>query len=338
MNSNQLFNVTLECLSLDELFSKRLNIPNYQRSYSWLITHVRDLLKDAYTTHERQTEYLMGTVILHDKDDNQEDNKKCLDIVDGQQRLVTLTILVNELQGLEPQQEKKLPLLQGEFNEDSAANIRKTRTVIQDFLDGKSKQDIKSFQDFLLGKDRRNGSLRFFVLQLRGANALDRAYAFFDSVNSKGMKLNDFDLLKAHHLMFIPAKQEKLASNHNDDWMSRDEDSQAHLFSTFLRRIRMWARGQDRDSKQERPDYNEFCSVAEPGHETDEEHTFNRYMQPAAFRSWRRVGERILLSMDYPVLDSEALMPAQITQTIEGGDVILSLRQTLSQALCGAIS
>jgi hypothetical protein len=43
-------------------------------------------------------------------------------------------------------------------------------------------------------------------------------------------------------------------------------------------------------------------------------------MQPTAFRSWRRVGVNIVLSMDYPVLDGEKLIPAEVTQTIEGGD------------------
>ena len=157
------------------------------------------------------------------------------------------------------------------------------------------------------------------MLVLSGKNALDRAYTFFDSVNSKGKALSDFDLLKANHLMFIPPEQEALASKHNDEWLRRDE-AHAHLFSTILRRIRMWSRSQDRDAKRERPDYNEFCAEAEPEHGTNAGHKFNRYMQPAAFRSWRRVDDRIVLSMDYPVLDSEALMPAQITQTIEGGD------------------
>lgn len=82
----------------------------------------------------------------------------------------------------------------------------------------------------------------------------------------------------------------------------------------------MWSRGQKRDTKRERPDYNEFCSLVEPEHETDSEHLFNRYLQPVAFRSWRRVGSRVVLSMDYPVLDGEALIPTQVTQTIEGGD------------------
>jgi hypothetical protein len=165
--------------------------------------------------------------------------------------------------------------------------------------------------------------LQFHVLVLNkipnGPDPLDRAYTFFDSVNSKGKALSDFDLLKAHHLMFIPFKQEVLATHHNADWLSKDE-AHADLFSKTLRRLRMWARGQERDNKKEWADFNEFSSVVEPDHEEDMVHVFNRYMQPAAFHSWRREGDRIVLSMDYPVQDGELLIPTEITQTIEGGD------------------
>src|SRR5208282_872552 len=98
--------VNLECWSLHDLFnqSKQLSIPDYQRSYSWKSSHVLDLLKDTF---ERTTPYLIGTLILHD---TLHGSQKTLDIVDGQQRLVTLTVLLHEF-GAPP-----LPLLNGEFN------------------------------------------------------------------------------------------------------------------------------------------------------------------------------------------------------------------------------
>jgi len=301
------FNVELKSWSLHDLFSQpqSLNIPKYQRSYSWKSSHVRDLLKDTF---DRINPYLMGTLILHETGGG-------LDIVDGQQRLVTITVLLHELK-TDP---RLLPLLKGDFSDASTGVIRKARKTISEFLADKSEEKRAAFRERLLAHDHDKGSLRFAVLVLRGENALDRAYTFFDSVNSKGKALSDFDLLKAHHLMFIPPKHETLASKHNDEWLRQDE-LHFHLFSTTLRRLRMWGRGQNRDIKRERPDYNEFCSVVEPELETDSEHILNRYMQPVAFRSWRRVGDKIVLSMDYPVLDGETLIPTQVTQTIEGGD------------------
>src|SRR5208282_3590545 len=136
------------------------------------------------------------------------------------------TVLLHEF-GAPP-----LPLLNGEFNADSARVIRNARKTIREFLAGKDDEKKAAFRERLLAQDQ--ACLRFTVLILSGANALDRAYTFFDSVNSKGKALSDFDLLKANHLMFIPPEQEALASKHNDEWLRRDE-AHAHLFSTILR-------------------------------------------------------------------------------------------------------
>jgi hypothetical protein len=306
-NSRGPLEISLQTMSLRDLFGKNLNIPPYQRSYSWRSNHVQDLLNDIY---DCKSPYLMGTVILHKTEDDK------FDIVDGQQRLVTLTILMYALKI----NTVACPILQGKFSAGAAEVIQKAYEAIQEFILADDRQ--KKLQSLLVAETEEQqdiAHLQFHVVTLSGAEALDRAYTFFDSVNSKGKALSDFDLLKAHHLMFIPPKQEILATHHNADWLMRDE-IHANLFSNALRRIRMWARGQDRDDKQEWADYNEFSSVVDPDHEEDIEHVFNRYMQPAAFRSWRRVGDKIVLSMDYPVSEGETMVPTEITQTIEGGD------------------
>jgi hypothetical protein len=154
---------------------------------------------------------------------------------------------------------------------------------------------------------------------MAGANALDLAYTFFDSMNSKGKALTDFDLLKAHHLMFIPENQEALAKIHNDYWQE-NQDQHTLVFSTLLRRIRLWSKGLNRDSKQDRCNFHEFVSAIEPHDLSNEEHFFNRYMQPAVFRSWYRKGNNLSLLRDFPDIDPEDALPMEIPQTIEGGD------------------
>lgn len=314
MESTKLFTY-----SLRDLFEKRLRLPPYQRSYSWLATHVRDLLDDTFG---RTRPYLMGTIILHQNDEDGAESLPFFDVVDGQQRLVTLTVILHVLQnklGLQPS--NAFPLLGSEFPEGAARTIQKTKTVVDTFLDQYSPQEQEDYLDLLLSPkgDDSKSWLEFSTLVLSGTNALDNAYVFFDSMNSKGKQLTDFDLLKAHHLMFIPPRQEALATNHNGEWQSSDADHEL-VFSTILRRLRMWSRGDSRDSRQERPDYNEFVSVVDPGETPDDEHLFNRYMQPAAFRSWRRAGQEIIISMDYPPRDAESMIPTEVTQTIEGGD------------------
>jgi hypothetical protein len=293
---------TLSQISLIELFEKDLAIPEYQRSYAWPAPLVRDLVKDLSS---RDGSYLLGTIILHDK---QSFHK--FDIVDGQQRLVTLAILTNEMQIA-----GNSPLLQQHFSTSSKSAIKEAQRTIRNELALLDAAQAERLRNMLC---QRMGGILFSVVTVE-EDSLELAFSFFDSVNSKGVRLSDFDLLKAHHLMFIPADEEALAVRHNTDWQ-RNDDKHSIVFGTMLRRIRMWARGRSRDSWHERPDYDEFVAIVEPESSSGEEHQFSRYMQPTAFRSWRRENGRVVLSMDWPVDHAEALLPFEMTQTIEGGD------------------
>ena len=81
-------NVTLYTYSLNDLFSSKeglLTIPDYQRTYCWLPKNVYKLLDDIWNVKK---EYHMGCVILQKKAGE-------LNIIDGQQRLITLTLILS---------------------------------------------------------------------------------------------------------------------------------------------------------------------------------------------------------------------------------------------------
>ena len=91
--------VELKILNLKDVFQKLLVIPDYQRIYCWdkdtLLQLLDDLLDWQYFSN-----YRLGSVILNNKGNNYE-------IVDGQQRLVSLTLLLSALG-----YEGNLPLLE----------------------------------------------------------------------------------------------------------------------------------------------------------------------------------------------------------------------------------
>lgn len=74
-------------------------VSRFQRPYAWEVSHQIDLLTDIINAMEldpdsseggyRETEYYMGSFIFHDLNHEQE-----IKIVDGQQRLITLTMLL----------------------------------------------------------------------------------------------------------------------------------------------------------------------------------------------------------------------------------------------------
>lgn len=66
-----------------------LNIPDYQRPYTWKAKNVIQLLDDV-VRFSKYPEYRIGTIILHD-------NGNTLDIVDGQQRIITSLLIARYL-------------------------------------------------------------------------------------------------------------------------------------------------------------------------------------------------------------------------------------------------
>ncbi|WP_239993696.1 DUF262 domain-containing protein [Haemophilus haemolyticus] len=85
-------------LKIDDVLKLNLSIPDYQRPYKWTIKHVQQLLDDLLTHFRNQQQvYRIGTVVIHKYNEENKETKKIeekLDIVDGQQRLITLSLLL----------------------------------------------------------------------------------------------------------------------------------------------------------------------------------------------------------------------------------------------------
>lgn len=70
-------------ITIKELLEiNNLEIPNYQRPYNWKIKNVNQLIDDILF-HKDKKGYRLGTLVLHD-------DKTNLNIVDGQQRVITI--------------------------------------------------------------------------------------------------------------------------------------------------------------------------------------------------------------------------------------------------------
>ena len=92
-----------ETINLDELLSKnKFKLDYYQREYCWGERQIKDLINDLYNKFKKKHKlsnrlkevknydhYFLGSIIISDKAD--EEGRKF--IVDGQQRLVTLSLL-----------------------------------------------------------------------------------------------------------------------------------------------------------------------------------------------------------------------------------------------------
>ena len=73
----------------DLLNIDNINIPEYQRPYKWTIKNVNQLIDDI-VSFSNKSAYRLGTIVFH-KEIKEE--KETLNIVDGQQRFITITLL-----------------------------------------------------------------------------------------------------------------------------------------------------------------------------------------------------------------------------------------------------
>lgn len=73
----------------------KLVIPNYQRPYKWTAKKAIQLLDDIVDAkNENKETYRLGTLILHQ---DQNKSKETYNIVDGQQRIITFTLLLKAI-------------------------------------------------------------------------------------------------------------------------------------------------------------------------------------------------------------------------------------------------
>ena len=235
VNGNTDEEVTLvDNLLLDDIFHLNISIPDYQRIYCWEEKNVRRLLDDILNA---EGAYRMGAIILHHHDN-------VFDIIDGQQRLVTLSLILRKL-GYDGS-----PLLKLSFASKEAMHyVAYNRFIIDNFINANVLTGRHEKVKFLL----RN--LQFSVLILN-TDQIDLAYTFFSNENSRGKSLSDFDLLKAHHLRFITddmqaghlAKSwDKMLSDANLHYDNDIDKPYYRSLGLYIFRLRKWMGNEDWD-------------------------------------------------------------------------------------------
>ena len=87
-------------ITIYDFFSKnnKINVPKYQRPYSWNSNNVNDLLQDIKNIYVKETKgWFIGSIFTTYNDNVIDDKFNQVNILDGQQRLTTIQILINEL-------------------------------------------------------------------------------------------------------------------------------------------------------------------------------------------------------------------------------------------------
>lgn len=234
-------------ISVNELLAQpALSIPTYQRPYKWTQKHLHTLLDDIKQNSDKPA-YRLGSVVFHSHSDNGNGCEQ-LDIVDGQQRTLTLVLLVQALlivrfdklvrqdvkEALEHLREPINSFLERQFfsSEISEYNLH------QNFMAAKRAVERPDFSETTIEFLLKRCEVVTFVLQ-----DVSEAFQFFDSQNARGRDLEPHDLLKAFHLREFSQTETQLKAQTVSYWESLSSEDLAHLFANYLFRIRRWSHG-----------------------------------------------------------------------------------------------
>jgi len=221
------------------LSDKFLKIPLYQRSFAWQKENVRELFDDI--TNSYPNEYFIGTIVVADKGDY-------LEIVDGQQRLVTVSLFFITVRDFlrEIGETKKADAIENEFlvKESYREEERKQRLILNnidnDFysrvlIKGEKLESIRAsherlieaykfLKSFIMNKynsEGLNGILdlidfikdKLLVMIVTVSDDVN-AFTIFETLNDRGLILSQTDLIKN----YLFNKASERISEAQDKW------------------------------------------------------------------------------------------------------------------------
>lgn len=229
-----------------EQFKGRLRIPAYQRGYAWTAEQVEQLVEDVRSA-EMGT-YFLGTIILHNnKEKHNNEEKKILDIVDGQQRVRTLIALLDEEASYQEICEIK----------ESDPNEKDPKKTIKEAGMQVSEEE----------KERLRACRMAYIT----VEKLEEAFQLFDTQNGRGKPLSVANLLKAYHYnaMALNCTREpeaKELAKLEQCWEEEiaDENSTKHvegLLTTLLFLARRGVRGEGKEWFDRQQHLGEFQGV-----------------------------------------------------------------------------
>ena len=243
------------------------NIPSYQRPYAWTTEQAGQLLDDLIEClgtgdPGELAPYFLGSIVLI-----KPPQQSLADVVDGQQRLTTLTILLSVLRDLEPERraaqvhkyicepedefagtQERFRLAprdrDAEFFRKYVQHLGATKNSAEHHAQNDAQRNMAAnavhFHQRLsaISEDERARLIIFMVRRcyLVVVEASDRAsaYRIFSVMNDRGLDLSPTDILKADIIGALPEKQR---DSYTEKWEDMEEALGREAFRDLFRHI-----------------------------------------------------------------------------------------------------
>jgi len=259
--------------AIKDLLSERYIVDYFQRDYKWQTKQVAELISDLETRFFQDYKdednvkdvakygyYYLGSVILSAKGTE-------YSIIDGQQRLTTLTLLLIYLHNLQIKLklERPISLLNLISNDDYEFSpnigVKEWAKCLEELYEGKEEFNLSGesisiqnligrYEDIgsLLSEKIQNGCLQEFIVWLK-QNVIfsqiitysdEDAYRIFEAMNDRGLDLTYTEMLKGY--LLVKVKNEDKIGDLNKLWKKTTrkinlcrENEDLRFFTAFFR-------------------------------------------------------------------------------------------------------
>jgi len=241
---------------------KQFVIPIYQRTYSWTLKECEQLWKDISKAGKDDSVvgHFIGSIVYVEKGLYQVSAVPSLLVIDGQQRLTTISLLLSALcnnsngNKLEISPEKisgyfllnekeegdlKYKLILTKSDKDTFFKIIENRELNKNDS-RRLKENYEYFLEKISNSDLNEiykGISKLIVIDVSLDRSRDNPQLIFESLNSTGLELTQADLIRNYVLMGLPKEeQEKLYA---DFWQPMEKNfgytGYSELFDSFMR-------------------------------------------------------------------------------------------------------
>jgi uncharacterized protein with ParB-like and HNH nuclease domain len=239
--------------NLMQLMAKagHIEVPVYQRSYSWTVKQCSQLWDDLISLANNETiqSHFMGVIVYVEKDLAQISSTNTVYLIDGQQRLTTVSLLLaalgKVLEGTGQKNEITKRKINNKFlfnpeeegflkyklslNNDDKDSFYSILEGNDDFYDTYSLNIVENYEFFkktikdsgISPNKLFNALTRLEIIDVALQKDIDNPQLIFDSLNSTGVNLSQSDQIRNYILMGLDKReQDEIYLNY---WMQMEQ-------------------------------------------------------------------------------------------------------------------
>jgi len=241
---------------------KQFIIPIYQRTYSWTLKECRQLWEDIIKAgrYERISSHFLGSIVYIEKGLYQISTIPKLLLIDGQQRLTTISLILSALSkglkepinGMSSDKLKNYYLINRDEEDEKLYKLILTKSdkqtlfkIINDkeIFDEDSKRIKDNYEFFAKQISENNieevfnGLNKLIIVDISLDREKDNPQLIFESLNSTGLELTQADLIRNYVLMGLEKQEQDRI--YSDYWSPMEKSfgyaGYSTLFDRFMR-------------------------------------------------------------------------------------------------------